>query len=567
MNAQDVIARFRPALAPELLLEYDYFTLYPNDGGGGFVMRDELPSLSDAEITDFIFNQDGLRNYGTPPALDYHKHAAWKTIERSCWINRLYWIVPPARIACLNKDAELGRKVVDSLLWFHRNQTPPATAEEAQKISEIITYRRDTEYNQGMFNNPEPVPYQWYDFQPAARIIHIINALWFLKDLNCWNDAEAEELVDMVDTHARVIAWQEEVLPRLRGNHQALRGLSLLYAAVFLDNDCYLQHGIRITEGHAAHDFNPDGLLSEISPQYHCFETWMMRDACSFARQYNIKLSAETMALPVKNALACALTTRPDGRAVAINDGCNLNTDIFLKTLPGFPEPPEFNTLLPSKLAIWRNRSWYMLMDCSLSHGQFSHYHAGKNSINLFYQNQPFILDAGCCHYDWPEFKSFFKRGEAHASLLVDGMGDGYVEGMYNWIHTAQCTLSEWENNRIKGTVTSDVPVWQNVKWERSLECSDSGMVISDNITADRNHFYELVFPLHPAVKVTLEDNIVTLTSGDAVLQIDANSETILTIGTAPSCWCDNVEIIPSKQLKIQFRGATCQVTTTIKGC
>ncbi len=567
MTAQKIIANFRPALAPELLLEYDYFTLYPNDGGGGFVMRDELTSILDTEITDFIFKKDGLRNYGTPPAIDYHKHAAWKTIERSCWINRLYWIISPARIACLNKDAKLGRKVVDALLWFHRNQTPPATAEEAQKLSEIITKRRDTEYNQGILNNPEPVPYQWYDFQPAARIIHIINALWFLKDLNCWNDAEAAELADMVDTHGRVIAWQEEVSPILRGNHQALRGLSLLYAGAFLDNDCYLQHGIRLTDAHAANDFGSDGLLNEISPQYHCFEAWIIRDACNLASLYNFKLSPATMALPAKNALACVLTTRPDGRAVAINDGCNLNTDIFLKTLPGFPEPPEFNTLSQSRLAIWRNKSWYMLMDCSLTIGQFSHYHAGKNAINLFYKEQPFILDSGCCHYDWPEFKSFFKRGEAHASLLVDGMGDGYVEGMYNWIHTAQCTLSEWENNRIKGTVTSDVPVWQNVKWERTLECSDSGMVISDNITADRNHFYELVFPLHPAVKVVLEDNIVTLTSGDAVLQIEANSETILTIGTAPSCWCDNVEIIPSKQLKIQFRGATCQVITKIKGC
>ena len=266
MNADKIIKSFIPPVDEKLLLKYDFFTLYPNDGGGGFVMRDELPSLDDREISGFIFEKNGLANFGNLPELDYHKHAAWKTIERSCWINRLYWIVPTARTARLTGNRKWARLVIDALLYFNRTQTAPQSADEAQKIEKIISSRRDSEYNQGLFNNPEPVPYQWYDFQPAARIIHIIYALWFMQTLDCWNDSEAEELIDMIRTHAQVISWQEEVLPAKPGNHQALRGLSMLYAGCFLNDQYFTRQGLNLMTFHALNDFSADGLLRELRP-------------------------------------------------------------------------------------------------------------------------------------------------------------------------------------------------------------------------------------------------------------------------------------------------------------
>ena len=566
MTSNDIIRSFKPAVAEELLLEYNYFELYPNDGGGGFVMRDELLSIDDFEITRNIFEKNCLADYGPITSQDFYKHAMWKTIERSCWINRLYWIVPPSRVANLTNNAELGRKIVDALLYFKRTQTAPATAEEARKISEVITFRRDTEYNQGKLNNPEPIPYQWYDFQPAARLLHMINSLWFLKKLDCWSEEEAAELVESIDTHARIITWQEEALPEVFGNHQALRGLSLFYAGCFLGNDLYLQHGVRLMNSHAATDFAECGLLREISPQYHCFETWMLRDVCALATTYNVKLAPEVRQKLERASAACLVLCRPDQRAFSLNDGCNLNVGNYLKSLPAVDEPSEYTSWQDCKLAIWRNEKWHMLFDASDFTGKFSHYHAGKNAVNLYYKQLPFIIDSGCCHYDWPEFKGFFKRGEAHASLLVDGMGDGYVEGTYNFIHYAKCDMSVWENNRISSRLVTDVPLWQGVEWERSLECSGDTVNITDTIKADRNHFYELVYPLHPDVKVKIEDNSITLINGTAQMQLDIQCSELLTIGTAPGYWCDNIEVKPSQRIKIQFAGKDIEIKTMIQG-
>jgi hypothetical protein len=45
------------------------------------------------------WGDDALRDFGTLPTLDIKRFERWRSVQKSCWINRFYWIVPLAKRA------------------------------------------------------------------------------------------------------------------------------------------------------------------------------------------------------------------------------------------------------------------------------------------------------------------------------------------------------------------------------------------------------------------------------------------------------------------------------------
>ena len=565
INGRKLIADFQTPLPESMLLEYDFFDLYPNDGGGGFVMRKELPAHGDRAITELITKHNGLANYGSLPEIDYHKFDYWPTIEQASWINRIYFISSLARTARLDANRELAQLVIDTLLHLHRNSAPPENAAAAQFLDVETIRRRDEEYNQGKGGN-KSVSYQWYDFQPSSRIIYMVNALAFLRQMDCISDAEADELAQMVITHAQVIYWQEIAAPYRYGNHQALRALAMIYGGCFCGNQDFLALGIKCMNEHILTDFAEDGLLLEASPTYHCLETWIARDAFYLSEKYGFKLAAEAVERFHKAAAATRLVCRPDNRATVLNDGCNLDFQPFIATLPVTEnsEIPEHAFLENNRIAIWNSQNWHVLMDMSHFTGQFTHYHAGKNALNVWYKNLPFILDSGCCDYDAPEFKAYFKNGEAHASMLVDGMGDGRVQGTYDWINYATLSATPWQNKCISGYLTTTVPAWAGVKWERTLATGNGYPEIIDNVTADKVHQYEFIYPLHPDTTADFNGNQIKLRNKNEELLMTFQSAQLLTIGLRPALWCDGTDIHSTRAIRVMLNGDNIKLKCSI---
>ena len=228
------IAHFEMPLPAELLENRNFFELYPFDGGGRFIQQEILGSTDDREIVKAILQDGAMNGFGpSPEEIDFLKFERWSTIERSCWINRMYFIVPLARMAARNGDLPLARKVRDILLRFGEMYPPPASGEEACKLHEDVLYARDHDYNAKGFDFDAPIPYQWFDFQPASRIVNILHALWFLRDMEVFSPDDLETLEHLLYLHGQNIYWTEIHMPRKPGNHQALRGMALLLAASF----------------------------------------------------------------------------------------------------------------------------------------------------------------------------------------------------------------------------------------------------------------------------------------------------------------------------------------------
>ena len=214
------VESFTPVLSTEILENCNFFELYPFDGGGAFVNRDLLGSVDDKLITRAIMHGGALDDFGSLEEIDFLKFDRWSTIEKACWINRMYFIVPLARQARLTADRELAEYLKRVIFRFQKLYPPPADEAAVRELNSSVLEALERDYNSNSANFDAPISYQWFDFQPASRLLHILYAVWFIKGLGVFSPEDYQQLDRMISEHARVIyqASDFDAMPR-KGNH------------------------------------------------------------------------------------------------------------------------------------------------------------------------------------------------------------------------------------------------------------------------------------------------------------------------------------------------------------
>ncbi len=562
------IDRFKGPLGEALLKSANFFELYPFDGGGCFVMYDQLGSFDDFEIADAILKRQVMAEFGTLPGLDFRKFERWSTIEKTAWLNRLYFLAPLARVAALQQDDAIAALVKDVILYFHRNYPPPQGKDAVCELSRRVLASRDRDYNQKSAAEDGRTEYQWFDFQPASRIVNTVNAMLFLRHSPVISEAEWREFDDFVRAHAETIYLDEKYNSKLApGNHQALRGLALLYGAAYFDGEeCaarWAEEGERLCSFHMHHDYLADGTLIDISPSYHVFETWIGRDAAKLAANYRFKLTPEALETLHRAYKVCRQLCQPDGNSVVIDDGYSLNMDVFLSSFgPAFraEERPEF-VLPASKMAFHRDEKYFAILDASPSIGKYSHYHGGKNAVTLWFDGQPFCVDSGCCNYDDPDFAAWFKQPQAHSTLLVDGQGESLLSGRYDWQYLPEISLGEWNAGSIEAELTSGAPCWNGAAWRRRLTIGD-GIEISDRVSLPEARQLEFIFNLHPGVEVEIMPAAIRLNNRGASVELTWEANAEIRWALQPGMVYENFRKHPSKRLTASAQTAGLRFRT-----
>ena len=526
------LTHFQPPLPDALYREKDFFSLYPLDGGGYFIHSCILGTLRDEEICDKILS-GALDEFGTLPELDFRRFEDWSTIEKTSWINRLYFLVPMAKTAMLRNDRQLGSLIRKTIFAFYRNNPPPESRKEILAHWKAQEYRRDHDYNLcGITSGP--ADYQWFDFQVASRVIHILLAAYFLRGMELFDSSDLEKLDTIIRDHARVIHTVEAEYrrPEKGDNHQVIRALALIYAASYFEIDTpssaeWMRLGVNLIDFHLREDYFPDGLLAEISPSYHMFETWMGRDAALLASRHSFPLSAAAERRLENAFLAIERLLLPSGCLPAINDGYPFPAGPFRASLPQPPKVEECLRFSDAGIAVCRRNPFFVLLDASPGTGQQSHYHAGKNAITFWCCGIPFLIDSGCCSYDDPDFSAWFKTAAAHSSLLVNGQGDGVLRGLYDWETVAETSLSEWKDNGetavAAGTLRTSAPGWEGVAWTREVRI-DSRLTLLDTVTMEEEKELCFSFVLDSGVSAEIRKNTIRLRRDGMVLRCDAES-------------------------------------------
>ena len=551
------IDQFTPVLSSDLLLKYNFFELYPVDGGGTFIQREILGSVDDAAITEAVLN-GALSEFGPLDAIDFLKYERWSTIEKSCWINRMYFIVPLAHQYARTGDEKLALLLRDILLRFKRIYQPPKSCEEACNLQREVLYKRDHDYNAKGSDYDADIPYQWFDFQPASRIIHTLHALWFMRSSKSFSEADWKELDEMLFQHGQQIFWVEKYGAKpAPGNHQALRAAALLYAADYFRGTPEAKEwrsvALPLCEYHILNDFLKDGMLIDLSPSYHFFECWIARDMKALAERDAPALSEEASQRVQKAFDACRYLCQPDGLSPVISDGYPLDMNIFLSTIQNNTSQERYAvSLSESKIAVKRDGRQYFLLDASPLLDPLCHYHAGKLAVTYFAKGVPFLVDAGCCSYDDDAFAGWFKQAQAHSTLLVDGQGDSILEGRYHWLGAPENSLSEWKGNELVAEMRGKVPAWKGVIWRRKAIVEPHNLVLEDDVEILREVTMEFIFNLHPKVTVELtEANQVVLCSGGVRLQAVFSTAVELLDGTGYL----NFQKVPCKRLLLRLKG------------
>ena len=517
-----LIDRFSPALEPDFFDRFSFFELYPFDGGGSFINQEIVGTVNDAEYTDAVIRKGALEGFGGYRNIDFHKFDSWRTIERCSWINRMYFIAPLANHARKTGDKKLGREVLEILLRFAAAPEcrAPGTRQAVCDLYDEILRRRDEEYNARGPEFDAPVSYMWFDFQPAGRIVHMLYAMYFLKDMALLSEEENRILEDLIFVHGRDIFWGEEShIPLAPGNHQALRGMALMAACAFFrrgrGTDRWIPVAERICDYHIRNDFLRDGMLNDLSPSYHFFESWITRDVLKIADREGYDLSPEARSKARKAFEVCRAMRLPDGYSAVISDGYPLDMSIFLRSLGNEPESPELELLLDeSKIALKKDGAGNCLVfDCSPLLTRLAHFHGGKQALTLFFRGRAFLTDPGCCSYEDEDFSLYFKQSGSHSSLLVDGRGDSLLQGLYTWLAAPVCRLTPWRDSTISSVMTSDAPGWEDVRWERRLDFRSGSLEITDRIASHAEHEYSFVFALGGDVGCRLDGDRALLTN------------------------------------------------------
>ena len=563
---------FRPPLAPELFETYSFFELYPFDGGGCFINHEIVGAVDDRKYTLNITEKDALAEFGGFEQTDFLKFEHWRTIERSCWINRMYFIVPMAAWAKKSGNEKLARKVFDVMLRFGRSleYAPPETQEETVRLHREVLRRRDEEYNALGPEFDAPVPYQWFDFQPASRIIHMIHALYFLREFDIFSDEEWAEAEELVFIHGRNIYWGEAGgLPLTPDNHQALRGLALMLACAFFrgerGTDAWIPAAERICNYHILNDFLSDGMLIDLSPSYHFFECWITRDVLLLADREHYNITPEARERAAKAFGICRALRQPDGLSPVISDGYPLDMAIFVRSLGEMAEPGAEELFLPDAGMAVKARpdGDFLLFDCSPLLESLSHYHGGKQAPTLFLKGRCFLADSGCCSYDDADFSKYFKQSFAHSSLLVEGKGDSVLQGLYTWLKAPKCRLSPWEGNSVSSEMVSAAPGWEGVRWRRTLKFEPGSLQIRDRVTAPREEEFAFVFVLHHEGEAALDETgtRARLASGG----IEVAAEFPFPVELLPGTGFANFRKVPAKRLVMRRRCSEGDFTVTFR--
>ena len=583
----DVGTLFMPPIGEDLLRKHNFLTLYPMDGGGSLFARSRFESLDDSKMGPYILGADALADWGRMPTLDFGRHERWRSVEKSCWLNRMYWVVSAARWYWMTGDESVARQIRDTVLHFIQTCPPPRGEAAIADHIETVNHARDTEYNQTTPEaheaNESDIQYIWYDFQPASRLIHLIYALYFLRESTSFTPGDTAAIRENLYEHAVTILVGEQhmnVLER-RCNHQSLRGLALLYAAAYLKGSeksrDFIRQGLRICNFHIRNDFLPDGVLGEVSPSYHCFEAWHVRDAVLLSRQHGFDLCPEADAQLTKATSFIETVRQPDGMCPVINDGYALDVGPLVASF-GLPEAdagtgPVRKVFPNAGLACYNDSSRYALLDASPFTGQASHYHAGKNAITYWCGGRPFLVDSGCCSYDDPLFADWYKHAEAHSSLLIDGQGDGEVLGTYDWNHFAEPKCDAWKqegrDDVIASELTSGAPSWRGVTWTRTLRIAPDGPVtVLDDVRMPEPRRLCFVFNLHPDVRLSLEQHGALLKNDNVRLLLrtttDGGSELQVSL-EAGRCFIDNKHRENQRVLVVVRGGDRVQMTTQVE--
>jgi hypothetical protein len=483
----------------EYFKKYDFSQVFPLDCGGWYVNRKILGDKTGTEAAEYISSEkafrlwekkDGKINWNN---VEINDDSDFKSVEKTAWLNRLYFLPVLAQAAWRTGDEKFLQK------W----------------IALYFSWAGENNRNNNRIN-----PFTWYDMQVSWRAF---NLYWcYTLSQGKLSRKYRENIVINLKEHGKYLYEFIKQEGFVESNHFLLIGLVLMLLHDFFpEEDRWFKMGRKIVFFHIKDAVFSDGGLKEGSPTYLAFCLSMYRDAILIMKRRKIEIPkyAEKKLIKIIQFLESVVV--PNGRLPPLNDSYELELQPFISitkkmlNIETRSVAPFTKVFHKSGICISKNtmegEKMYMLIDFT---PKGAHWHGGKSSFHLVSGNQPVFIDSGMCDYDSKYAYEWFRESKAHNSITHKGVGDAVQMNQppnYSWAYSSIPALKH-KVKKISAT-TSAIKLEEFIehlgskgaKWERTFLIKNTGEIsIKDKIDTDINSTFNLNFHCAPnLVKIT----------------------------------------------------------------
>jgi|GEM_PF-6064284 len=544
---------------------YEYLDLYPLDGGASFIVDEYVKTRRHREITAQLLRGELFRAWGPLDNLEWTRNGDVGSLELYAWLHRWYFAPSVARISFLTGDEKLAELILRLMSDWEVKMGYPANKEEMVALEEKAL-AWDYRFQRGLLSPEEAhVPWEWYDFQPAYRLLVLLCTTVLLRNTRALA-ARSEDMKRWIRGHANSILWVTEHYGYKYGNHHTLRMMCMYLAGALVQDENaerWRQLALEMQTRHIGEDFFEDGMYKESLPGYTPFVLTHFREVLLSAKANGQEVPEIFRDTLLRSLRLLKAMVMPDGYLPVINDGPRVDITATLALMEHYYPIPESETKTfypnkPSGFPIFRDERNYLLFDANYAHG--SHVQAGKLGFVLWRDKDPFIIEGGCCNYDNPDFQPYFRRGWAHSTLLVDGQEDAVWKSFWVWAERAHPVIKAFSEGKHPSVCAeSDGFKRLGVTFSRSIDHPDIDTFrITDDIrnTTGTPRTFTFRFILaQEDVQVDAEHNRVLIKSAGNILTLEASLKSTIQVSRAKSNFFGDMREVPCVDFIVKSAG------------
>lgn len=346
----------------------------------------------------------------------------------------------------------------------------------------------------------------------------------WIKFISLHSDELTDTKLKKIDTY---LYSQYKILSKhterhLLANHYLENGFSLLFAAVYFQDNVFWKKAKRIVKNQLEEQVLNDGAHYELSPMYHCIILERLLDC------YNLLCGVDDTlfdGLPGLRTLlrekACLMLSWLDAIVVG-ND-----------TIPLLNDSANGVALLPCKLREYAKGlglGWNsgVLGESGYRHIVRSHYeaildmaplgvsynlghaHADSATFLLWVNGRELLVDTGTSTYNAGNQRDYERSTHAHNTVVVDGENSSKVWGAFRCAQRAKTRILE--DGPECFSLCHDGYTAKGVGCRRSFLCKNDAMEIIDVVEGNVLSVAEAYFHLSPDLKIITVGNDCVVT-------------------------------------------------------
>jgi heparinase II/III-like protein len=532
----------------KMIAEYDVFPRLILDGGAFFYSAEYLGG-GDGEHFVAALEEGTLLEPWTvrnkiqwDKAYDDTAEGACRTaFEQHVWLNRLYFLLPIAQLYQETRDETQAKLWLAHFTDWSKAHPYPQTA-----LAEGADRSKLTPEHHAKFC--------WHDMQVTWRLLVLIHSIPYLERAKSLKKKDWHAIYAAIHQHARHVyaeAKPELELGRRRGNHFLQKGVALIYTGALFpempEAEEFIELGRAIVEQQMKSEILADGGSIEASPSYSHFIARLYLDAYLLLTKNRLPEIKGLKTCIAKQYKFLDETTPPTGLSLQWSDSYALDADADLDLVAKlFPFTRSKRTrsvsFSDSGVAVLRNKRLAVFAD-GMALGLW-HHHAGKPNIVIYADDEPLVVDSGCCNYDLELREGWIKTAAAHNVVLVStdpggrdllGAADApairLVGSEQKRTHSAFMMTHEFAGGDLR------------YQWTRTVMVRAKAVQVIDRVEASAPVYARQVFHLAPA-NVGLSGDRRTATvqriGGDIQLRQDASSTGAFELTWRPAIGADN---------------------------